>query len=331
MNEGIFTMLARRGMRTICIFLERSLCAHVLRSLSSFPINVNLLVANRLLGAESSDEPMFLLSSSGDEDDFYDTNPEPEPLSYKCLDSSSSDSGRSRMAQSQETFEDDATDPEPEPLPYKHLDGSSCDSDRSQMAQSQETFEDDATDPEPEPLPYKHLDGSSCDSDRSQMAQSQETFEDDATAAVTTAALGSAAAAGSIGGIFGRRKVAFAPKTIPIQPPASGSRPSSAVAPDVTKWKEPQPSMREGLEALGDECFFDETKGDSDNEQEGQKGKRSVMFKAAGIAVIGALGFYTLAKSAGKDDDLTDNPDPAAYQGDPNSSANAKSSTEAAQ
>ena len=295
MNEGIFTMLARRGMRTICIFLERSLCAHVLRSLSSFPINVNLLVANRLLGAESSDEPMFLLSSSGDEDDFYDTNPEPEPLSYKCLDSSSSDSGRSRMAQSQETFEDDATDPEPEPLPYKHLDGSSCDSDRSQMAQS------------------------------------QETFEDDATAAVTTAALGSAAAAGSIGGIFGRRKVAFAPKTIPIQPPASGSRPSSAVAPDVTKWKEPQPSMREGLEALGDECFFDETNGDSDNEQEGQKGKRSVMFKAAGIAVIGALGFYTLAKSAGKDDDLTDNPDPAAYQGDPNSSANAKSSTEAAQ
>ena len=295
MNEGIFTMLARRGMRTICIFLERSLCAHVLRSLSSFPINVNLLVANRLLGAESSDEPMFLLSSSGDEDDFYDTNPEPEPLSYKCLDSSSSDSGRSRMAQSQETFEDDATDPEPEPLPYKHLDGSSCDSDRSQMAQS------------------------------------QETFEDDATAAVTTAALGSAAAAGSIGGIFGRRKVAFAPKTIPIQPPASGSRPSSTVAPDVTKWKEPQPSMREGLEALGDECFFDETKGDSDNEQEGQKGKRSVMFKAAGIAVIGALGFYTLAKSAGKDDDLTDNPDPAAYQGDPNSSANAKSSTEAAQ
>jgi hypothetical protein len=238
---------------------------------------------------------MFLLSSSGDEDDFYDTNPEPEPLSYKCLDSSSSDSGRSRMAQSQETFEDDATDPEPEPLPYKQLDGSSGDSDRSRMAQS------------------------------------QETFEDDATAAVTTAALGSAAAAGSIGGIFGRRKVAFAPKTIPIQPPASGSRPSSAVAPDVTKWKEPQPSMREGLEALGDECFFDETNGDSDNEQEGQKGKRSVMFKAAGIAVIGALGFYTLAKSAGKDDDLTDNPDPAAYQGDPKSSANAKSSTEAAQ
>ena len=295
MNEGIFTMLARRGMRTICIFLERSLCAHVLRSLSSFPINVNLLVANRLLGAESSDEPMFLLSSSGDEDDFYDTNPEPEPLSYKCLDSSSSDSGRSRMAQSQETFEDDATDPEPEPLPYKHLDGSSCDSDRSQMAQS------------------------------------QETFEDDATAAVTTAALGSAAAAGSIGGIFGRRKVAFAPKTIPIQPPASGSRPSSAVAPDVTKWKEPQPSMREGLEALGDECFFDETNGDSDNEQEGQKGKRSVMFRAAGLAVIGAVGFFTMAKTAVKDDDLTDNPDPAAYQGDPNSSANAKSSTEAAQ